>query len=323
MSDPETLFKALADRTRQRTVGLLMRHELSVSELVEVLHQPQSTISRHLRILRDAKLIQDRRNGSAVLYSVVPTDKGNRGSNGSNLAANVLKWMGEQELAPDLEKRLNAVIRQRREMSDRFFSRVGQHWDTLREESFGDRFHLEAWLALLPHKWTVADLGTGTGYLLPALAAHFDQVIGVDPVETMLEAARGRLALQDVSNVELRHGDLSDLPIADVSVDLAVAILVLHHVPVPIDALNELRRITRGGGRVLIVEQVVHDDESFRDRMQDRWWGFAPDTICGQLENLGYAGIRSQVLATVEPSGDAPELFVITGCLEPVGVTKP
>ncbi len=307
--EPEAVLKAMADRTRERTLGALHRHELSVSELVEVLNQPQSTVSRHLKILRNAGLIRDRRDGNTVLYSVSTPQ---RNGTVSDLTARLLAWIAEQPLADSIESRLEAVIRRRHDMSHWFFERVGRQWDVLREESFGSSFHLEAFIGLLPPSWTVADIGTGTGYLLPTLARHFERIIGVEPVDKMFEAARHRLEYYGIDNVELRCGDLAKLPIPDESVDLAVAVLVLHHVPTPRDAIAELRRIVAAGGCVLIVEQTAHDNEAFHDRMQDRWWGFEPDDVLGLLESMGFDEVRSRRLVTVKRADDAPELFVIT-----------
>ena len=308
---PEVVFKAMADQTRQRTLRVLTPNELTVSELVEVLRQPQSTVSRHLRVLREAGLIRDRREGNAVLYSVQPSAAT---LDGAELTGRMLEWVAGQPLPPPQTPRLDAVHHRPREMSDRFFNRIGRHWDSLREESFGNRFHLEAFWALLPRRWVVADIGTGTGYLLVTLARYFSRVVGVDPVDTMLEAARQRVEELRLGNrVELRQGDLSRLPISGATVDLAVAVLVLHHVASPPSALAELYRILRAGGTFLVVEQTAHEREDFRDRMQDRWWGFEAADLGGQLEAMGFEEVRSQLLTTVERDADAPELFVVTG----------
>ena len=198
-------------------------------------------------------------------------------------------------------------------MSRRFFDRIGRQWDALRDESFGSRFYLEAFLALLPCEWTIADIGTGTGYLLPILAAHFERVIGVEPVAAMVEAARHRIECSGRANVELCNADLAHLPIAGATVDLAIAVLVLHHVAVPREALAELRRIVRPGGCVLIVEQTAHESETFRDRMQDRWWGFEMGEFSRLLQSVDFHEVRLRSLTMVERAPDAPDLFVVTG----------
>jgi ArsR family transcriptional regulator len=310
--EPEILFKAVADRTRQRTLSVLRRNELTVSELVSVLRQPQSTVSRHLKVLRDASLIRDRRDGNTVLYTVSGSDNG--GGEGNNgLRHRLLDWIAEQPLPSDLGLRLESVLHERRNMSRRFFDRVGRQWDSLREDNFGATFHLEGLLALLPRDWIVADVGTGTGYLLPTLARHFTQVIAVEPAETMRHAASHRIEHHRLDNVLLSGGDLGRLPIGESTVDLAIAILVLHHVPTPHESLSELHRIIRTGGRVLIVEQMAHDNAIFRDQMQDRWWGFEPDALAEMLESVRFSDVEQRRLATVERAEHAPDLFAVTG----------
>ena len=306
------IFKALADDTRQQALAVLAKQELTVSELVEVLHKPQSTVSRHLRVLREARLISDRRDGNAVLYAIAaPHSPGN--ANGADLPNKLLQWLAEQSISGVLRSRLDAVVLRRNEMSHRFFDRIGRQWDVLRDQSFGSRFYLEAFLALLPGDWTVADLGMGTGYLLPTLAAHFRWVIGVEPVAAMLDGARQRVQCSGQANVELCNADLAHLPFAASAVDLAIAVLVLHHVPAPGEALAELKRIVRPGGCVLIVEQTAHDSETFQERMQDRWCGFAPDEFGKMVASVGFREVSTRRLTTVEPAPDAPDLFVVTG----------
>lgn len=309
MANPDLIFRALADETRRRTLTVLRQHELSVSELVSVLDQPQSTVSRHLRVLRDAAMIRDRRNGNAVMYSVPTWASRPRDS---DPLAGLTEWLGRQRLPRSIKSRLDSVLRRRRDMSRRFFDEQGRQWDALRENSFGTQFQLEAFMALLPDTWTVADIGTGTGYLLSSLARHFRKVTGVEPSDRMIEAARDRVEREQLKNVELRTGELEQLPISRASVDLAIAALVLHHVASPATAVSELRRITRQGGAVLLVEQLAHQSESFRTRMQDRWWGFEPGELITWLEAAGFCSCRYVKLATVELADDAPELFAVT-----------
>ncbi len=310
-TEPEIVFKAMADGTRQRTLTVLAQHELSVSELVEILRQPQSTVSRHLRVLREAGLIHDRRDGNMVLYSLPTNGSSTNGAPGT-LSDDLLSWVARQPMASVLTSRLESVLQRRKELSDKFFGRVGRAWDELREQSFGCQFHLEAFMALLPRQWTVADVGTGTGSLLPTLSRHFQHVIGVDPVEAMLDIARRRINVAGCQNVELHQGDLSELPLPSDTIDLLVAALVLHHVPSPQDAIAQLYRVARAGGRVLIIEQGPHQESSFYERMQDHWWGFESDMLCQQLSQVGFEAVTAHALTTVDRAQDAPELFVIT-----------
>lgn len=311
----EAIFKALADSTRQRILQVVVNQDLNVSELVEVLGQPQSTVSRHLRVLREAELIVDRREGTTAVYAAV-----NRVPNGDEgapaLRARLLEWVGRQPLPRAVARRLDAVLHQRRVQSQAFFERVGHRWDQMRVDCFGSAFPFEALTALLPRDWTVADVGTGTGGLLPLLAGRFARVIAVDPVPAMLEVARSRPDLQNAERVDFRSGDLSQLPIDNGQVDLALAILVLHHVPSPPEALAELGRIVRPTGNLLIVEQASHRCEEFHERMQDRWWGFEPNALAAQVEQAGFTDVGHAPLTSAEPTNtntaEAPELFVVT-----------
>lgn len=307
--DTDPVFKAMADRTRRRVLGLLSREELSVSELVALLRMPQPTISRHLKVLRDANLVSDRKSGQTVYCSLVARPV----PDSADLTGRLMDWVRGQPLADGLQARLEEVLRRRRESSKDFFIRIGRRWDALREGSFGGCFHLEALWALLPGSWTVLDAGTGTGYLLPALANRFRRVIAVDAVDTMLDAARQRVLRGGLKNVALRRGDLASLPVRKGTIDLALSLLVLHHLPDPKDAIEELSRVVKPGGAVLIVEQAAHENELFRNRMNDRWMGFEPNRLKDTLAEAGFSEMACGRLATVDRGDDAPELYVVTG----------
>jgi len=327
----ELILKAMADATRQRLLQLLTSHELTVSELVEILDQPQSTISRHLKVLREAGLLRDRRSGNTVRYAALPpsplvtvASNGIRASkpNGQNeswqvsvLRDRLLDWIGQTPPEDETRQRLEAVLR-KRQVGDDFFEAVGSRWDQFRVEAFGQAFHLEALTTLLPADWVVADIGTGTGYLLGTLASRFRQVIAVDPAEGMLAVARDRLEVKAANNIEFRLGSLAELPIENDEVDLAIASLVLHHVERPADALTELRRCLRPAGRLLIVEQETHSHAEFHERMGDLWWGFEPAMLQTQVAAAGFIEIATSRLASAKPTngpaGDVPALFVLT-----------
>lgn len=313
----QVVFKAMADGTRRRILQLVTRHEMNVSELVDCLRVPQSSVSRHLKVLRDAGLINDRREGTAVVYAM--PDRSRNNGDASPLQWRMLDWVGEEDLPQGLATRLERILDHRRDQSHDFFSRVGNRWDQMRVDAFGDAFHLEALTALLPAEWQVADIGSGTGYLLPVLARTFAQVIAVDPVTEMLDVARARCAEEGVDNVTFRKGDLAALPIEEASLDLMLAVLVLHHVPSPTEALAELRRVTRPGGRLLVVEQHAHNLSDFHERMQDRWWGFEPDALARQVENAGFRAVTWRDLRPDPLTAGAiegPGLFVLTAVEE-------
>jgi SAM-dependent methyltransferase/DNA-binding transcriptional ArsR family regulator len=307
--DAELIFKALGDRTRQRIMQMVTQHELSVSELVDCLGQPQSTVSRHLKVLRDAGLIHDRRAGTTVLYAT--PELGATEDDTQRLRQQVIEWIGSTDLPPVSQRRLDTVLTRRQAETTDFFSRVAHRWDQMRVDAFGQQFHLDALVDLLPNDWVVADIGTGTGYLLPVLSRAFRRVVAVDPSEQMLQAARSRCAAGQHRNVVFRRGDLGHLPISDEAVELALAVLVIHHVSAPADALGELYRVVKPGGRLLIVEQQPHKIEAFHERMQDRWWGFDPDEFTESVRDAGFRSVRVRSFSNADRTADAPDLFTI------------
>jgi ArsR family transcriptional regulator len=294
-------FSALADPTRCRMLWLLDRQELTVSELCAILQLPQSTVSRHLKTLGDADWVLSRRDGTSRYYAL----------NGSDPArARIWELTKEQQTGrPGVEqdaRRLERVMMRRRETSQQFFATAAGQWDRLREELFGRDFAPSALLSLLPREWVVADLGCGTGSVLPVLAPHVAHVIGVDASQEMLTAARSRL--HELENVELRIGALESLPIDDNSLDAATLVLVLHHLASPVDALREAARVIKPGGRLLIVDMAPHEREEYRQRMGHVWLGFSEDQVRRFLTQAGFESIRIHPLA---PGTDAkgPALF--------------
>lgn len=323
MATSELLFKAMADPTRQRLLTALTLCDLTVGELVEVLDQPQSTVSRHLRLLKEAGLVLDHRSGKSVTYAMQPVSasagmgSGNGGAlaNGSmELRNRLLQWAAAEPLDPAMRGRIEQVRERRSATQAGFFDALGTRWDQLREEAFGHAFHLEGLTALLPREWTVGDIGTGTGYMLGTLAGSFGQVIAVDPSERMLDIARSRAQALGAGNVSFREGALEALPIEDGELDLALASLVLHHVPEPPAALHELQRCLRPGGRLLVIEQDEHHAGAFRERMGDLWWGIAPAKLAAWMTEAGFDDVRTQpvrsVRSTMRQTMEIPPLYV-------------
>ena len=310
LSSPALLdsFTALADPTRCRMMLLLEQNELTVSELCVVLQLPQSTVSRHLKLLGDAGLVVSRRDGTSRYYSLDQA-QGPASATASARPQAALWQLARTEFmsrpAADQDaRRLSRVLRDRSATSREFFATSAGQWDQLRADLFGEQFYFRALLGLLPASWTVADLGCGTGAVSAALAPHVATVIGVDASSDMLHAA----ARTGRSNIELRQGSLEALPIDSASVDAATLVLVLHHVAAPAAALEEAARVLRPGGRVLIVDMASHEREEYRQRMGHVWLGFSEDHVRRLLEQAGFAGIQYHALpAVAEVKG--PALF--------------
>ena len=203
-------------------------------------------------------------------------------------------------------RRLARVLAGRSAASQQFFAASAGEWDRLRAELFGDDSSRSALLALLPSTWTVGDLGCGTGALLPVLAPHVAAVIGVDGSDEMLAAARHRA--RAFANVDLRRGSLEALPLDSGSLDAAVMMLVLHHVPSPVPALAEAHRVLKPGAPLLVVDMAAHEREEYRQRMGHVWLGFPEDLIRRFVDQAGFASVRIDALA---PAAEAkgPALF--------------
>lgn len=319
-----SLLRATGDPIRLRLLHLLAAEELAVGELVRILSLPQSTISRHLKILKDQGLVADRPSGPNTYYRAVL--EAEKGTAETALRDGLLQTLQSTELPPEDRQGLELVLASRGLAGDEFFDRVGLRWDQLREECFGPAFHLEAFLQLLPRNWSVADLGTGTGYLLPVLARHFDRVYAVDNSVAMLDLARRRVAETGLETVELRQGDLEALPIGDGQVDLALAFLMLHHLQDVPKALGEVRRILKPGGQLLIVELFPHQNENFRVAMADRRLGIDPGQLASWATSCGLRPAHESLLEWRDrPSHELaplPRLYVLR-CLVPVGVEAP
>lgn len=295
---------ALADVVRLRILRLLEVEELSVGEVANVVQLPQSTVSRHLKVLAESGWIAKRHEGTATLYRFVLDDLA--------VPARQL-WLATRDQVTeqaDLDadrRRLGSVLAERRLDSEAFFGRVGGEWDAIRSSLFGHVFTLSAMLHMLPSDWIVADLGCGTGNAAEHLAPCVRRVYALDQSETMLKAARKRLA--DFDNVSFVQSDLERIELEDGSVDAAVAILVLHHLEEPARAIQEIERILRPGGIVLLVEMVTHDRTEYRTKMGHTHLGFDPSTMQSMLSRAGLSDATTQFLAT-DPDAKGPGIFV-------------
>lgn len=277
----------LADPTRLRLLRLLERHELGVAELCHILQLPQSTVSRHLKVLGDQGWVESRSQRTANLYRMALA--------GADAAARRLWLLARDQTegwaAIDQDHvRLSRLLSHRQPAAQEFFAGAAGKWDRLRAEMYGTGFTGEALLALLPPDWVVADLGCGTGPAAAAIAPYVRQVIGVDQSAAMLKAARKRTASLD--NVELRVGSLEALPIADSACDAALLLLSLTYVPEPHLVVAEAARILRPGGRLVAVDLLRHDREDFRRAMGQARSGFGPEELCALLAAGGLPGAR-------------------------------
>ncbi|HEX2182507.1 MAG TPA: class I SAM-dependent methyltransferase [Rubrobacteraceae bacterium] len=172
-----------------------------------------------------------------------------------------------------------------------FFERVATDWDTMRLSYYDERvIEKMADLCGANRGMTIADVGTGTGFVAAGLAPRVGRVIGVDNSRPMLDVARQNLDSLGVGNVELIRGDVTALPLAGGSVDAAVANMVLHHAEDPGSMLREIARVVKAGGAVVITDEVEHPHEWMREEHADVWLGFTEEQIRSLFDEAGLLG---------------------------------
>jgi SAM-dependent methyltransferase len=274
------IHKALADETRLRLMAVLLADELNVGELVGVFEMGQPRISRHLKILADAGLLECRREGLWAFYRAARQGEGRR-----FLDCHTALLSAIPQHAQDRERALSAV-RERALATRRFFDAVAGQWPDLSRELLGG-FNLAKELAGRLHPgMIIADLGCGPGELLEHLADSGRQVIGVDGSQRMLDLAGARLAGH--SNVSLRLGELEHLPLREAEVQAVTLSLVLHHVNDPQAALAEARRVLAPGGVLLVAEFDRHANEAMRIKYGDARLGVDEETLYEWLQTAGF-----------------------------------
>ncbi|MCC6623600.1 MAG: methyltransferase domain-containing protein [Deltaproteobacteria bacterium] len=296
-------LELLAEPQRARLLRVLEAEELAVGDLARVVALPQSTVSRHLKSLAVAGWLHRRSAGTTALVRMAV----------EALAPEALElWRlvrddPDQQAEREADRgRLALVLAERAADAGTFFGRMASGWDALRDQLFGRGFVVPAALGLLPPDVTIADLGSGTGELALRLAPFARAVVGVDREPSMVAAARQRLAGHD--HVRFVEAPLEALPLPDASVDLALVVLVLHHVPEPARALAEAARILRPGGRLVVVDMQPHDNDAWR-AFGHVHRGFSEAELDGLVAGTGLARDR---LVPLPPDADAqgPPLFV-------------
>lgn len=304
---------ALADPTRSRMLLQLEQQPLSVAEVCAVLQLPQSTASRHLKVLVDEGWAIARAEGASRVYRMARL---------SAAARQIWETVrSEVSLLPASRQdgqRLQAVLEVRRDRSAAFFSAAAGDWERMRLELFGAHSETTPLLTLLDESWVVGDLGCGTGQVARAVAPFVSRVIAVDSSAAMLSAAR----THDVPNVEYREGELEHLPIGDAELDVALLSLVLHYVMDPARVLAEAARVLRPGGRLLLVDMTPHDREDMRETMGHVWPGFTQEQIDEWLSAAGLGRIR-HIALPMDARARGPALFAARATkLQAIGATR-
>ena len=283
------ILKVVAEPNRLRILLLLRAEELSVAELQEILTMGQSTISTHLSQLKNAGLVEDRRNGKSSLYRLT--------TSGGGAVLDQLLDRAKSEIPEAAADRLamRGVLKKRQDKMRSFFDSVagrlgkdyvpGKSWKSI----------AEALLRLMP-PMVIADLGAGEGAFSLLLAQRAKKVIAVDTSAKMIEVAREQALRNGVKNVEFRLGDMEEVPIKAATADLVWISQSLHHALHPGRALAEANRILRPGGRIVILDLVKHRFEEARELYADEWLGFSETDLESMLEEAGFHDVQTSVV---------------------------
>lgn len=294
------VLRAAGEPSRLRILALLSREELAVLELCKILDQSQPRVSRHLKLLADAGLVERFPDGAWVFYRLAA------GGEARGLADDILARTEDQDpvLARDFEQ-LQAVRAERSSDADAYFARNAARWDEIRSlyvsEAAVEAAILEA-VGADPVRRLV-DLGSGTGRMLTLLGPKAATAVGLDLSQQMLNIARTHVAEAGLKACELRHGDIFDTRLPDGSADLVVVHQVLHYLGDPAAAVREAGRLVGQGGRLLIVDFAPHALEFLREQHQHRRLGFTDAEMTRWLEETGLFHLRIDALPSARKDG--------------------
>ena len=309
-----TALRAAADPTRLRLLALCARSELTVSELVRILGQSQPRVSRHLKLLTDAGLLDRVREGSWVFHRLVGDGPG------AEIASQLVRLFpdDDEELARD-RHHLDEITGERERQAADYFRRMAPAWDQLRSLHIGETAVEAALLRLMGDApvGRLLDIGTGTGRMLEVFAPRALRAQGLDQSSEMLAVARANLKKAGLNNCTVRKGDMYQLPFQAGSFDTVTIHQVLHFADNPGRAVAEAARVLAPQGRLLIADFAPHDREELRRDHEHRRLGFADhevtawfrafDLVPGEIIHLPGAPITVTLWSAAAPASSYPK----------------
>jgi ubiquinone/menaquinone biosynthesis C-methylase UbiE len=299
-------LKASAEDTRFRLLALLGEEELTVSDLTDILRQSQPRISRHLKLLSDAGLIERFREGSWAFHRRVSHGQG------AKLGRALLDLVDPSDsvLARDRE-RLTQVRAQRQAAAQAYFKKHAKHWDDLRRlhvsESAVEAAIRDALKGIRIE--SLLDLGTGTGRMLEMFGPEIDRGVGIDMNPEMLSIARANLERSGLRQCTVRKGDIYNLALGRDQFDVAIVHQVLHFLDDGARAIREAARALRPGGRLLVIDFAPHELEFLREKHAHRRLGFGEETIAQWMKAAGLEFVSHRMLV---PEGNAKEALTVS-----------
>ncbi len=298
-------LQTLADGTRVRLMSLLESEELSVSELCAIVQLPQSTVSRHLKVLAADDWIANRRNGTNHMYRVET-------EHWTSARSDLWGWVRSQASSPTThqdDQRLKQILAQR-STSAAFFSSTAEHWDKLRVELFGQQLDAFVLAATLSDQAVIGELGCGSAPLSQLIAPYVKQVLAIDSSEPMLAAAHQRLG--ECSNVRVVQDSLTELSLDDDFLDAAWLVLVLPYLADPVGVLSEAARVLKPGGPLVVLDLLPHERDTYRQEMAHVRLGVPRDELELWFQAAGLRMDHYHVLPP-DPLAKGPALFSAVG----------
>jgi len=269
-------LKAAGEETRLRVLALLAEAELTVSDLTDILRQSQPRISRHLKLLAEAGLVERFREGTWAFFRLAEH------GGGAAVARALLDRLDPKDQTIERDRaRLASVRAARAAAAQAYFREHAAEWDRIRKLHVADEAVEAAIVAALADKpfRSLLDLGTGTGRMLELFGPQIERGLGLDLSLDMLLLARDRLERAGLKHCSVRQGDIYDLPLANDSFDVVILHQVLHFLDDGARAIREAARVLRPGGRLLVVDFAPHQEEFLREQFAHRRLGFAPETV--------------------------------------------
>jgi ArsR family transcriptional regulator len=287
MDDLLTVLRTVAEETRLRILALAARDQLTVSEFVDILGQSQPRVSRHLKLLVEAGLLERIREGQWAYFRLARDLRG-----AQSLVHDVLDRLpADGALIAADHERLTDLKHRRENRAIAYFRQNAQRWDQIRALHVADAEIEATLLAQVPEDAeSLLDIGTGTGRILEILAPRVEHAVGIDQSREMLAVARANLARSGRNNVEVRQADMYALPFPSVSVDIVTIHQVLHYAEDPAAVLREAARVLRPGGTLLVVDFAPHDLVELRREHAHVHLGFADNQVLGWLTAAGLTG---------------------------------
>lgn len=306
-------LRAAGEHTRLRILALCAERELTVTDLIHILGQTQSRVSRHLKIMVDAGLLERFQEGQWARYRIAGQGSGRpqRGATKSGVSVARYIMQNLDAMHPLLRRDREALNRHqaaKRSRVQQFIAEHAQSWESLRE-TYIDQAAVDAAVRAMLLSRPVRHLlevGAGVGHGLEMLGPHVGAAIGIDISFPMLDLARARIEDAGLANCQVRHADMMALPYDDRTFDAVLFNMVLHYVEEPPLALDEAARVLAPGGQILIVDFAPHSVSELRTEHKHLWSGFERDRMLRWLEAAGFTEPHYETVG-----GDTLEIFAL------------